>query len=103
MTSECVFAMSSKPHIYSDCPKDKKALAKLYDESYHQLLAISATGEGGKMDTPQKEEAAKKYIFYAECLKKDTKIPSDSQNDIKPLLISCDSKIDKSDNILDLS
>jgi len=100
VTSEYAFAMSSKSHPYSDCPKDKKALIKLYDESYHQLLAISATGEGGKMDTPQKEEAAKKYAFYAECLKKNTKIPSSSQSDIKPLLLSCDSKIDKSDNIL---
>ena len=76
-----------------NCPQNHQELQLLYTKSYKNLLLQLAKGESGKLNTPQKEKAAKTYHFYADCLKKE------SQNS---LLKSCASYFDSSKNILSI-
>ena len=85
-----LFIVSSKMHKYNDCPRDKETLLREYHDSYSELLSIMKIGEGGKLETLQKQEADKKYKFHAECLKRfgnivvdkvPTKKPKDDEND----------------------
>ncbi len=67
-----------------ECPKDMKVLLKKYKEAYNKLLALMGTGEGGKMDTPQTREAARRYRFYADCLKRSGGSRSDANTATTP-------------------
>ncbi len=72
-----LFIIFSKMHKYDDCPREKETLYRLYHDSYSKLLSVMETGEGGKLDTIQKQEADEKYKFYAECMKRFGKIVTD--------------------------
>ena len=71
------------------CPQDPATLQQKLREAYERLLAIMGTGEGGKMDTPQKRKAYAAYKFYKDCYTRVGNVPSDFILYLKSLLVSC--------------
>ena len=71
------------------CPEDPVILRQKLRETYQKLLAIMGTGEGGKMDTPQKRKAYEVYKFYKDCYTSAGNVPADITPYLKSLLVSC--------------
>ena len=99
-TSHDLLGITVKTHKYDMCPKNKQMLIKLQQEAYQKLLALSGTGEGGKLDTLEKRATAEKYRFYSECLRKYGDISSDAKKHKEHLLLSCNSTFNSSKNML---
>jgi hypothetical protein len=95
LSTQNTFAMSAKTDKYDQCPKTKEMRYKLYKDAYATLLSLSGKGESGKLNTVEKQEAATRYQFYANCVKHFGDIHSDSNT---PL--SCSAKFDKSKDVL---
>jgi hypothetical protein len=90
-----LFAMSAKPHKYDQCPKDKSTRFQLYKTAHNKLISSMGKGESGKLDTAKKQKTAKRYEFYADCMKYfgDTLFDSNTP-------LSCSAKFDKSKDVL---
>ena len=76
-----------------ECPKDIKVLRKKYEEAYKKLLAVMGTGEGGKMDTPQKQKAYEVYQFYKNCYATRSGISANTETASQSLLLTCFSRV----------
>ena len=100
LASHNLLGMTAKTYKYDRCPKDKQTRIKLHQEATRKLSAVSGRGEGGKLNTLGKKAAAEKYKLRSECLKKYGDIPLDAKKYKESLLLSCDSTLDPSKNIL---
>ncbi len=83
-----------------ECPKDPVARQRKFMAAYKKLLAVMGTGEGGKMDTPQKRKAYAIYKFYENCYANAGKYPPATGRYIKSLLLTCHTGWKTSHNIL---
>ena len=86
-----------------ECPRDMKVLLKNYREAYERLLAVMGTGEGGKMDTPQKRQAYAVYKFYKNCYMISGRVSADTEPVSGSPLRTCSSSLSRHIVSIDLS